>query len=94
MNDDQIKKILETLKQNYPKYTLIRSLSKKTGFPRSEANKVIAYLREKGLVKTSYIITELFPTVRITAMGIDFLSDKEKIIKTPVISYCPLTGSL
>ena len=77
----------------YPKYALIRSLPKKTGLPRSEIDKVIAYLREKDLVRTDCIITELLPTARITAMGIDFLSDKEKIIKTPVIAYCPLTGS-
>jgi hypothetical protein len=96
MNVDQEKKILEVLNQVYPRYMRFGSLSKKTGLPQSEVEKLVAYLREEGRVRT-YHISDLyfdrFYRVSITAAGINYLAGKEEIIKAPEIPYCPLTGS-
>lgn len=91
MNIDHEKKILEVLKQVYPRRMRVSTLSKKTGLSKSDTEKEVAYLREKKLVGTDVVFG--FHVVWARAAGIDFLVGKKETIEKPEIMYCPLTGS-
>lgn len=70
MDVERRKKLLEALKSVYPNWMGIGELIEKTGISRSDAEKELSYLKEKGMIESKDFIGEPFASNRITALGI------------------------